>query len=74
MSILWAVIALPSLYYGIPYSGGDITPGFESISGAIMWVVAVAILLLPLISLPFFLEGKDKAQITEEYNQDESHS
>jgi hypothetical protein len=54
--ILWAVIALPSLYYGIPYSEGDITPKFDNISGVIMWIIAAAILLLPIISLPFFLK------------------
>lgn len=58
--ILWAVIALPVLYYGIPYSEGDITPRIYNVAGAIMWIVAVTILLLPLISLPFFLRKDDE--------------
>jgi hypothetical protein len=60
--ILWALIALPSLYYGIPYSEGDFIPRFYNIGGTIMWLIAVVILLLPLLSLPFFLRKSDASE------------
>jgi hypothetical protein len=57
--IFWLILVIPVLYYGIPYSGGDITPVFENVAGVIQWLVAVAFLLLPLVSLPFFLKKQD---------------
>jgi hypothetical protein len=65
----WAVIALPSLYYGIPYSEGDIAPRFTNIGGTVMWLLAMIILLLPLISLPYFLNRQDEPERDVDYAQ-----
>lgn len=59
---LWAIVALPTLYYGIPYSGGETSPRFYNVGGAIMWLISACILLLPLISLPFFIKKRDKPE------------
>ena len=58
LCLIWLIIAVPTLYYGIPYGGGRLEIRFDGFLDFIGGAVAAAIMLFPLIGLPFFLRRK----------------
>ena len=60
LCVVWAVIALPTLYYGLPYGGWHLSIDIESLADAIGLLIACGIMLLPIVSLPFFLRSAEK--------------
>ena len=59
LCIIWLLVGLPAIYYGVPYGGGDFNIRFEGLVDFLTWLVAVAILVFPLVGIPFFLQRRD---------------
>lgn len=58
LCLLWLIIVIPVLYYGIPYSEGEIIPTFDNVPDLMAWLVAVIFMAFPLIGLLFLRKAR----------------